>query len=210
MKRIVSLITLLLIAACLTGSTALAQKVLLGPRVAGNFNIYNQKGLTGTWNGIGVGFGGTVDVSFNKNIGIIGNLTAFDMRNFSNSTTQGGVTTETSLSLSYLTIEPLFKGEFSGFYMVAGPSFGIKLNSSGEQTQSATGVAPQVAAINPETKSLRFDIATGAGYTFMLSPTMGLSTEFMAQIPVSDTYNFPGQSNSIFTLKLGAALKFKL
>lgn len=182
--------------------------VMIGPRVTGNFNIYNAKGLTGTWNGIGVGFGPTVDVTFGKHIGIMVNLTAFDMRNFSNSQTQNNLTVENSLTLSYLAIDPMFKAEFSGFYMVAGPSLGVKLNSSGENTQTQTGVAPQVTPLNPETKSIRFDIAVGTGYTFKLSSSMGLGTDFMVYIPLSDTYNFPGQSNSIFTMKLGVALKF--
>jgi hypothetical protein len=187
-----------------------AQRVLIGPRVSGNFNIYNSKGLTGTWNGLGIGVGGTVDMLFSKSIGLMVNLTAFDMRNFSSSQTQQNVTVETSLSLSYLSIDPMFKAEFSGFYMVGGPSLGIKLNSSGEQTQSATGQQPVVNPINPETKSVRFDIAVGTGYSFALSPDMYLGTDFMAHIPITDTYNFPGVSNSVFSLKLGVALKFKL
>ena len=184
--------------------------VMIGPRVTGNFNIYNQKGLTGTYNGIGVGFGAGVDVTFGKVIGMMVNLTAFDMRNFSNSTTANNVITDASYSLSYLTIDPMFKAEFSGFYMVAGPSLGIKLNSSGEVTQTQTGQAPVITPSNLDTKSIRFDIAVGTGYTFKLSSSMGLGTDFMAYIPLTDTYNFPGLSNSIFTLKFGVALKFKL
>ena len=184
--------------------------VMIGPRLTGNFNIYNQKGLTGTYNGLGIGAGGTVDVTFGKNIGLMVNLTAFDMRNFSNSQTQNQTTVEQSLSLSYLAIDPMFKLEFSGFYMVAGPSLGIKLNSSGETTQTTTGQPPVVQPANLDTKSIRFDIAVGTGYTFNLSPDMGLGTDFMAYIPLTDTYNFPGISNSVFTLKLGVALKFKI
>jgi hypothetical protein len=184
--------------------------VMIGPRVTGNFNIYNQKGLTGTWNGIGVGFGPTVDVTFGKRLGIMVNLTAFDMRNFSNSQTQNNVTVDQSLTLSYLAIDPMFKLEFSGFYMVAGPSLGIKLNSSGESTQTATGQAPVVNPINIETKSIIFNIVAGTGYTFKLSSDMGLGTDFMVYIPLTDTYNTPGISNSIFTMKLGVALKFKI
>lgn len=195
----------------LMSTNILAQTtVLIGPRVTGNFNIYNQKGLTGTWNGIGVGFGPTVDVTFGKNIGIMVNLTAFDMRNFSNSQTQGNTTQEQSLTLSYLALDPMFKAEFSGFYMVAGPSLGIKLNSSGETTVTVTGQAPQIAPINIETKSVRFDIAVGTGYTFKLSSDMALGTDFMAYIPLTDTYNTPGISNSIFSMKLGVALKFRI
>ncbi|MEO8230886.1 MAG: outer membrane beta-barrel protein [Ignavibacteriota bacterium] len=195
----------------LLSSSIFAQTtVKIGPRVSGNFNIYNQKGLTGTYNGLGIGVGGTVDVTFGKHIGLLVNLTAFDMKNFSNSQTQNQTTTEQSLSLSYLTIDPMFKAEFSGFYMVGGPSLGIKLNSSGETTQTTTGQAPVVQPSNLDTKSIRFDIAVGTGYTFKLSSDMGLGTDFMAYIPLTDTYNFPGVSNSIFTLKLGVALKFNI
>jgi len=157
-----------------------------------------SKRSTGTWNGIGIGIGGTVDVSFSRTIGLLVNLTVFDMKNFSNSQTNNNVTTENSLSLSYVSLDPMFKAEFSGFYMVGGPSLGIKLNSSGEVTQSAAGQNPAVQALNLDTKSIRFDIAVGTGYNFM------------AYIPITDTYNFPGLSNSIFSLKLGACLKFKL
>ncbi|MBK7629146.1 MAG: outer membrane beta-barrel protein [Ignavibacteriales bacterium] len=195
----------------LLSSSIFAQTtVMIGPRVTGNFNIYNQKGLTGTWNGVGVGFGPTVDVTFGKHIGIMVNLTAFDMRNFSNSQTQGNTTQDQSLTLSYLALDPMFKADFSGFYMVAGPSLGIKLNSSGETTVTVTGQAPQINPINIETKSLRFDIAVGTGYTFKLSSDMGLGTDFMAYIPLTDTYNTPGISNSIFSMKLGVSLKFKI
>ncbi|MBE0551447.1 MAG: outer membrane beta-barrel protein [Ignavibacterium sp.] len=183
--------------------------VKIGPRVTGNFNIYNAKALQGTWNGIGVGIGGAVDVTFGKTIGLMVNLTAFDMKNFSNSQTFGNTTVDNSLSLAYLTIDAMFKTEFSGFYMVGGPSIGIKLNSSGETTQSGNG-QNAVQPINPETKSIRFDIAVGTGYNFKLSSDMWLGTDFMAYIPVTDTYNFPGTSNSIFSLKLGASLRFKI
>lgn len=192
-------------------SIMLAQTtVKIGPRVTGNFNIYNQKGLTGTWNGIGIGVGPTIDVTFGRILGLMVNLTVFDMRNFSNSQTVNQVNVESSFSLSYLSIDPMFKTEFGGFYMVAGPSLGIKLNSSGEVTQTVTGQAPVVQAQNVETKSIRFDISVGTGYTFKLSQDMGLGTDLMAYIPVSDTYNFPGLSNSIFTLKLGVSLKFRI
>ncbi|MBK7631875.1 MAG: PorT family protein [Ignavibacteriales bacterium] len=195
----------------LLSSSIFAQTtVMIGPRVTGNFNIFNLKNSTGTYNGIGVGFGPTVDVTFGKHIGIMVNMTAFDMRNFSNSQTIQNTTVESAYSLSYLVLDPMFKAEFSGFYMVAGPSLGIKLNSSGEITQSASGQAPVIQPDNPDTKSIRFDIAVGTGYTFKLSSDMGLGTDFLVNIPLSDTYNLPGRSNSIFTMKLGVALKFKI
>ena len=115
-------------------SASLAQVVKIGPRITGNYNIYNEKGLTGSWSAIGIGVGGTVDVSFSQHIGLMVNLTLFDMRNWGNSITQNNQTTEYSRTLSYLTIDPMFKAEFSGFYMIGGPSLGIKLGSSGTNT----------------------------------------------------------------------------
>lgn len=190
--------------------SAFAQSVWLGPRLTGNLNIYNQKGLTGSYNGIGIGIGGTVDVSFSEHIGLLANLTVFDMRNFSNSTTNQNVTTDQSLSLSYLTFDPTFKAQFSGFYMFGGPSLGIKLNSSGEVTQVAAGQNPVTQAQNLDTKSVRFDLIFGTGYNFNLSPGMALGTDFSVYIPITDTYNFPGLSNSLLSLKLGASLKFRM
>jgi len=206
LKHILALLILVLLSANILAQTT----VMIGPRVTGNFNIFNLKNQTGTYNGVGVGFGPTVDVTFGKHLGVMVNLTAFDMKNFSNSQTIQNVNVEAAYSLSYLVIDPMFKLEFSGFYMVTGPSLGIKLNSSGEITQSATGQAPVVQQDNVDTKTIKFDIVAGTGYTIKLSPDMGLGTDFMVCIPVSDTYNLPGRSNSIFTMKLGVALKFKL
>jgi hypothetical protein len=186
------------------------QSVEIGPRLTANLNIYNQDGLTGTWNGFGVGIGGVLDISFSRTLGLMTNLTIFDMKNFSNETTNNNVTTENSLSLSYLTVDPLFKAEFSGFYLVGGASFAIKLSSSGERTTSATGQNPQVTTLNIETNSLKFDLAAGTGYNFNLSPSMDLGADFMVYVPLTDTYDTPGLSNSTLSLKLGASLKFRI
>lgn len=191
-------------------SVANAQTVKLGPRLTGNLNIYNSKGLAGTWNGVGIGVGGTVDISFSKVIGLITNLTVFDMKNFANEQTANNVTTETSLSLSYLSIDPLFKAEFSGFYMVGGFSVGIKISSSGEQTRSALNQNPAVTTLNLETNSMKFDLAAGTGYNFKVSPTMDLASDFMVYVPLTNTFDIPGSSNSTLSLKLGAALKFRI
>lgn len=190
--------------------TANAQRVLLGPRLSGNFNIYNQKGLTGTYNGLGLGVGGQLDVLFNKTVGILGNLTVFDMKNFSNSQTANNVTLDQSYSLSYATIDAMFQANFSNYYIAAGPTLGVKLNSSGEITQTATGQAPVVQPNNIETKSTIFSITAETGYNIPLSPGMYLGTALGVNIPVTDTYNTPGVSNSILSLKLGVALKFRL
>ena len=187
-----------------------AQSVEIGPRLTGNLNIFNMERLTGTWNGVGIGIGGTTDISFSQNIGIITNLTFFDMKNFSNESTNNNITTETTLSVAYITIDPLFKAEFSGFYLVGGFSLGIKISSSGEQTQSVINQNPTVQTLNLNTNSMKFDLAFGTGYNFYLSPTMALAPDFMMYIPLTDTYDIPGSSNSSLTLKLGASLKFRI
>jgi hypothetical protein len=186
---------------------------MIGPRITGNYNIYNEKNLTISYNGIGVGIGGTVDISFTKHIGVMGNITFFDMRNFSNVTTTGNSTDEVDFTFTYLAIDPMFKAEFSGFYMVLGPSVGIKLAASGEETVSTTGAnaATNVTPRNVNATSIVFDIATGAGYTFTLSQnSMYLGTDFMVYIPLSSTFNVPGLTNSEFTMKFGVTLKFKI
>lgn len=186
------------------------QSVKLGPRLTGNLNIYNQDGLTGTWNGVGIGVGGTVDISFSKILGLITNLTVFDMKNFSNEQTNNNVTTETSLSLAYLTIDPLFKAEFSGFYMLAGFSVGVKISSSGERTQSSPGQNPAVTSLNLETNSMKFDLSAGTGYNFKLSQSIELGSDLMVYVPLTNTFDSPGASNSTLSLKLGASLKFRI
>jgi len=208
MKKVTVLTSILLI--IFFAKLTFAQGVKIGPRLTGNMNIYNSDGLAGTWNGIGIGIGGTVDISFSKVLGIISNLTVFDMKNFSNSQTNNNVTTETSLSMAYLSIDPLFKAEFSGFYMVGGFSVGIKISSSGERTQSAVNQNPVVTTLNLETNAMKFDIATGTGYNFKLSPTMDLASDFMIYIPLTNTFDIPGSNNSTLSLKLGAALKFRI
>ena len=202
-------ITFTLVIFILTFSSfANAQSVKLGPRLTGNLNIYNMEGLTGTWNGIGVGIGGTVDISFSKVIGILTNVTVFDMKNFSNSVTNNNVTTETSLSMAYLTIDPLFKAEFSGFYMLAGFSMGVKISSSGERTQSSPGQNPTVTALDLETNSMKFDLAAGTGYNFKLSQSIYLGSDLMVYVPLTNTLDSPGSSNSTLSIKLGVSVKF--
>ncbi len=210
MKKVLSFVSIFILLMFFVSTSSFAQTVKIGPRLTGNFNIFNAKNLTLSYNGIGIGIGGNVDVSFSKHIGMLVNLTVFDMRNFSNSTTANNVTTENSFSLYYLTLDPMFKAEFSGFYMVGGPSLSIKLGGSGEQTQTNAQGQSGVATLNTKYNSAVFGIATGTGYNFNLSPGMDLATDFMVSIPISNTLDIPGLSNSVFTLKLGVALKFQL
>ncbi|VAX19945.1 hypothetical protein MNBD_IGNAVI01-100 [hydrothermal vent metagenome] len=209
MKKLINKIWVVLLLFIISNSIT-AQSVEIGPRLTGNLNIYNEDRIAGTWNGVGIGIGGTVDISFSQSIGLITNLTFFDMRNFSNVRTNNNVTTEYSFSLAYITIDPLFKAEFSGFYLVGGFSVGIKISSSGEMTQSAPNRTPLLRTTDPVTNTLKFDLALGTGYNFQLTPTMALAPDFMIYIPLTDTYDIPGTSNSILTLKLGASLKFRL
>lgn len=201
---------LLIVFSIFISNSLFAQRTLIGPRLAGNYNIYNQKGLTGSYNGVGVTIGGQVDALFSKNIGILVNVNFFDMRNFSNSTTTNNVNTDQSYTLSYATLDPLFQVNFSNFYFGTGVSVGFKLNSTGEVTTTVTGQTPQITPNDIATNSVAFDIALATGYNFELSPKMQLGTDFNVYIPISNTYDVPGVSNSILTLKLGVALKFRI
>lgn len=209
MKKFLFTLTILL-SLFLYSGVSFAQSVKIGPRLTLNYNIFNAKNLTASFNGIGVGIGGNVDVSFSQHIGLLVNLTAFDMRNFSNSQTANGATQEDSYTLYYLTLDPMFKAEFSGFYMVAGPSLSVKLSGSGERTSTNAQGGSGTTTLTVNYNSVRFGAEVGAGYNFRLSPGMFLGTDFMASIPFSNTFDIPGRSNSVFTLKLGVALKFSI
>ena len=123
------------------------------------------------------------------------------------STTANDVTTDVSYYFTYLTIDPMFKAEFSGFYMVLGPSVAIKINASGERTE---GNNP-VQTLNVRANSMTFDIVTGIGYTFTLSQnSMYMGTDFLVYNPLTKTFDAPSTPNSEFTMKFGVSLKFKI
>ena len=94
--------------------------------------------------------------------------------------------------------------------MLAGFSVGVKISSSGERTQSATGQNPVVTTLDLETNSMKFDIAAGTGYNFKLSETVALGSDMMVYVPITDTFDFPGTSNSTLSLKLGVSVKFRI
>jgi hypothetical protein len=188
-----------------------SQSVKLGPRLTGNLNIYNQDRLNVNFNGIGIGVGGTVDILFGKSLGVLANLTVFDMKNVSASQTNNNVTTEVSHSLSYLSFDPLFKAEFSGFYVLGGASIAIKLSSSTEITQTnINGGNPTIQNGSNPTNSVKFDLAAGTGYNFPLAPNLFLGTDLMVYIPLTNTFDFSATSNSTLSLKLGTSLKFRI
>jgi hypothetical protein len=188
-----------------------AQSVKIGPRLSGNFNIYNEERSTVNYNGIGLGVGGQVDIMFSRTLGILANLTLFDMKNASASQTRNNVTTDVSFALSYLTFDPLFKAEFSGFYVAGGPSIGIKLSSSTEVTRTNIGGGtPAVTEGSTPTNSVKFDLAAGTGYNFVLSPGLELGTDLMVYIPITNTFDFAATSNSTLSIKLGTSLKFRI
>jgi hypothetical protein len=207
MKKVTVLSSILLI--IFLANVTFAQGVKIGPRLTGNLNIYNQDRLTGTWNGVGIGIGGCVDILFSKHIGILTNITAFDMKNFSNSQTNNNATTETSLSLAYLSIDPFFKAEFSGFYLLGGFSVAVKISSSGEQTTTQNGNV-NVQTLNLTTNSVKFDLATGFGYNFDLGSDLYLGSDMIVYIPLTNTFDSPGTSNGTLSIKLGASLKFRI
>jgi hypothetical protein len=206
-----SIIKIVAAATFFMAANILAQSVKIGPRLTGNLNIYNQDRLNVNYNGIGLGIGGQVDIMFSKTLGILANLTVFDMKNISASQTQNNITTDVSHSLSYLTFDPFFKAEFSGFYVLGGASIGIKLSSSTEVTQTnIAGGNPAIQEGSVPTNSVKFDLATGAGYNFVLSPNLVLGTDLIVYIPVTNTFDLAATSNSTLSLKLGTSLKFRI
>lgn len=197
LKTVLALVLLLFISNELT----YAQRIYIGPRVAANYNIFNVKNSTRTYNGVGISGGAQLDALFSRNIGVMVNLNVFDMKNVSSSltTTAGNTTstTEDSYVLSYTTIDPMFQTNFSGFFLAAGPSIGFKLNASGERETSGTNQAARTDPLVVNAKSTFFGISVGTGYNIRLSPGMVLGTDFFTIIPISDTFDAPGTSNKV-------------
>jgi hypothetical protein len=159
-------------------SNSFAQfKMSVAPVSGMSFNIHNGSDLNQSGNGFGVVAGALVDIQFNKSIGLITNVGFYDNRSGSyedNITFQPGVegTVENSVSLSYFTIEPLFKFQPSRFYLMVGPAIGFNLSAENEIVETITTPGWTFDGENTTRKSkgtirntnVRFELKAGAGY----------------------------------------------
>jgi hypothetical protein len=165
-------------------------KLSLAPVVGLNFNIHNGSDLDESSTGFGMVIGGQADITFNRSIGLQTNLMFFDKRSASLSETQteGGVTftSDNSVSLTYLQIEPLLKVNFpSNFYLLFGPTLGFNLSAESENeiTIETPGFTFEDGSTKSESKgtirntSTRFELKAGAGVEIPLSYNLSLTPQ---------------------------------
>lgn len=202
-------------------SQALSQfRLKLGPNTGMNFNIATGSDVPETANGFGFFIGGTVDMEFTPNIGLISNLQFYDNRSVSSSdegTLQGiDYTVETSTSLAYFVIEPLFKLSLpgSGFYFVGGPCIGFNIEGSIEQ--DITSENDQITFQDGSTKAkatlrntlVRFELKIGSGYDLALSPLVTLAPQLTFGYGITKIVE--NVESRVLTIQLQAAVKFRL
>jgi hypothetical protein len=158
-------------------------KMSVAPVTGMGFSIHNGSDLDQSGNGFGVVAGGLIDMQFNQSVGLITNFGFYDNRSGSyedDITFQPGVvgTVENSVSLSYFTIEPLFKFQFpSRFYLMIGPSLGFNLSAENEIVETITTPDWTFDGENKTRKSkgtirntnTRFELKAGAGYNIRVA-----------------------------------------
>lgn len=205
MKKLFTICSLmLLLSFCATNSTFSQFKLSLGPTTGMNFNLHTGSDLGETGTGFGFVFGGQLDMSFSRTVGMLTTLTFYDNRSGNATKTssnqyqdnQGNpvtstVSSETSASLAYFMIEPLFKLKLanSGFYFIMGPSFGFNIEGTGEATVTETLPPPytfnngQNKVVNKLGKSslkellVRFELKLGAGYNIPIGDGIDLAPQ---------------------------------
>jgi hypothetical protein len=165
-------------------SNSFAQfRMSIAPVSGMSFNIHNGSDLNTSANGFGFVAGGMVDMQFNPSVGLITNFGFYDNRSGSykdDITFQPGVvgTIENSMSLSYFSIEPLFKYQFpSRIYLMVGPSLGFNLSAENEIIETITTPDWTFDGENRTRKStstlrntnVRFELKAGAGYNIRVA-----------------------------------------
>ncbi len=177
MKNTKILLTLAAVLLMFTTSSLAQFKMSVAPVSGMGFSIHNGSDLNQSGNGFGVVAGALVDMQFNRTVGLITNIGFYDNRSGSyedDITFQPGVvgTVENSVSLSYFTIEPLFKFQPSRFYLMVGPAIGFNLSAENEIVETITTPGWTFDGENTTRKSkstirntnVRFELKAGVGY----------------------------------------------
>lgn len=204
-------------------------KLKLGPSLGLNYNIHTGSDLSQTGTGFGIVLGGQVDMDFTPTIGLITNVQFYDNR--SGSTTVSGsnqyydnygnpvsssVSTETSASLAYFMIEPLFKYKLprSPIFLFAGPAIGFNVESSYDNTTSETFPAPYQSnnATTHQKGSfqnmlVRFALKVGGGYNI---PVGNLDVTPQVSFGYGLTKVQSDVSWRVLTIQALVTVKFKL
>lgn len=219
----------------ITAPSSAQFKMSLGPATGMNFNLHTGSDLGETGTGFGFVFGGQVDMSFSKTVGLLTTLTFYDNRSGSATTTSSNqyqdnrgnpvistVSNETSASLAYFMIEPLvkFNLKHSDLYFIVGPSFGFNIEGTGESTVTETLPPPytfdngQNKIVQKSGKSsmkdllVRFELKMGAGYNFPIADGIDLAPQVSFGYGITKVMS--DVSWRILTIQAICGVKFRL
>ncbi len=172
----------LLFVVCVCGAlSSLAQaqsQTALGIAVGVNYNVHTGSDLPAKATGAGLIIGGQADIAFSRSAGLLTTV-AFDNRigKYSQSGTDAGheFTMDVSVTVAYLSIEPLFKYVIPDrpWYLVTGPCLGIPVQGKSQTILTTPGFAIdgyESSTINTTIENLksRIEWKIGAGYFFQV------------------------------------------
>jgi hypothetical protein len=203
-------------------SSSLAQfQLAVGPAMGMNYNEHSGVDLPAKATGVGVILGGQADISFTKTLGLLTTI-AFDNRigKYDATGTSSGIeySTNASVTVAYLTIEPLFKYTLPNrpFYLVTGPAVGFPVQGKSESTTQIltsgysfpNGYTYQTLNTKVENMKTRFEWKIGGGYFMRIDKKTALSMHLVYARGFSDVVeNLDWRVNSISFL---ASFEFAL
>jgi hypothetical protein len=215
MKKPALLLLAVLVGLCLVTVPSAAQfKMKIGPCTGFNFNLHSGSDLQQSGNGIGVMIGGEADMMFSPTIGILSRLVFYDNMSggYSESGNYQGInyTQDVSAGVAYFTVDALFKLKLprSGFYFVAGPSFGINVEGSYESTIRAQGFQDSKTKGSLKDTKARFALKFGSGYDIPIARKIDLSP--FATFSMGLTNVVSDVSWKIISIHAGASVKFEV
>lgn len=226
---------ILLLSFCLSGNSYSQFKMSLGPTTGMNFNLHTGSDLGETGTGFGFVFGGQIDMNFSRTVGMLTTLTFYDNRSGTATKTssnqyqdnQGNpvtstVSNETTASLAYFMIEPLFKLNVknTGLYFIVGPSFGFNIEGTGEATVTETLPPPytfnngQNKVVNKISKAslkdllVRFELKMGGGYNIPIADGIDLAPQVSFGYGITKVMS--DVSWRVLTIQAVCGVKFRL
>ena len=178
------------LAICLAGvSVSLAQfQMAVGPAVGMNYNQHSGADIPPHATGFGLILGGQADLSFTKSVGLLATI-SFDNRigKYTSTGTTGGIdySTDASVTIAYLSVEPLLKYTLPGrpFYVVTGPCIGFPVQGKSETFMEIltdgysfpNGYATQQVNTQVQNMKMRYEWKIGGGYALRIDKKTALS-----------------------------------
>ncbi len=212
-----SLFILVAILLSLTSAINGQFRMSVGPELGFNFNLHNGADIDEGGSGFGIGLGGIVDMTFDsrRSIGIITGLSFYNNRSGSISelASQNGVnySLDYDVSIAYFEIISMFKYKIptSGIYFVFGPQIGFKMSAQLTTKISVVG-GQQIQKTKQSIKNTntRFELRTGAGWDFVISPLITITPQLTFGFGITDVIE--DVDYNIHTFDLSVTCKFNV